>query len=138
MSVEYEPEGAGGKTGSLKSVTVLGGADAVAGGPPELPGARRLGPGTTGRETVTTSAEGAVEQVSCTGNEMVLKLDAGDALFTLHARDSTRVPVEQDVAFDAGDFQMCSQLQGHSAKITFVVVDGKTYDGEIQSVEVLK
>jgi hypothetical protein len=138
VSVEYEPEGAGGTTGSLKSVTVLGGADAVAGGAPELPGARRLGARTTGRETVTTSAEGAVEQVSCAGNEMLLKLDADEALFTLHARDSTRVPVEQDVAFDAGDFKICSQLQGHSAKITFIVVDGKTYDGEIQSVEVLK
>jgi tetratricopeptide (TPR) repeat protein len=138
VSVHYEPEGAGGKTGSLKSVTVLGGANPVTGAPPELPGARRLGAGTTDSETVTTSAEGAVEQVSCTGNEMLLKLDADEALFTLHARDSTRVPVEQDVAFDAGDFKLCSQLQGHSAKITFVLVDGKAYDGEIQSVEVLK
>ena len=69
---------------------------------------------------------------------MMLKLDAGEASFTLHARDSTRVPVEQDVAFDSGDFQICSQLQGHSAKVTFVVADGKSYDGEIQSVEVLK
>ncbi|MGA7852853.1 MAG: DUF1570 domain-containing protein [Candidatus Acidiferrales bacterium] len=138
VSVAYEPQDSGGKTGALKSVTVLSGAEGVAGGAPELPGAQRLGGGADGRETVTTSAEGTVERVSCTGNEMVLKLDAGDALFTLHARDSTRVPVEQDVAFDAGDFKLCSQLQGHSAKITFVVVEGKTYDGEIQSVEVLK
>jgi hypothetical protein len=138
VSVEYEPQAAGGKTGALKSVTVLGAADGEAEGAADLPGARRLGGGTDGRETVTTSAEGAVEQVSCTGNEMSLKLNAGDASFTLHARDSTRVPVEQDVAFDAGDFKLCSQLQGHSAKITFVLVDGKTYDGEIQSVEVLK
>ena len=138
VSVEYEPKDAAGKTGSLKSVTVLGGADAVVGGAPDLPGARRLGGEGTSRETVTTSAEGIVDQVSCTGNEMFLKLDAGEASFTLHARDSTRVPVEQDVAFDAGDFKICSQLQGHNAKITFVVVDGKTYDGELQSVEVLK
>jgi hypothetical protein len=48
------------------------------------------------------------------------------------------VPIEQDVAFDSGDFHICTQLQGHSAKITFVVADGKTYNGEIQSVEVLK
>jgi hypothetical protein len=58
--------------------------------------------------------------------------------FSLHARDVSRVPVEEDVAFDSGDFQICTQLQGHRAKITFVVADGKTYDGEIQSVEVLK
>jgi tetratricopeptide (TPR) repeat protein len=138
VSVEYESKDTNGKTGSLQSVTVLGAADDEAGGASELPKARRLGGDAAGRETVTTSAEGDVEQVSCTGNEMLLKLDADEALFTLHARDSTRVPVEQDVTFDAGDFKLCSQLQGHSAKITFVVVDGKTYDGEIQSVEVLK
>jgi hypothetical protein len=69
---------------------------------------------------------------------MMVKLDAGDASFSLHARDASRVPVEQDVAFDSGDFQICTQLQGHNAKITFVVAEGKTYDGEIQSVEVLK
>jgi hypothetical protein len=56
----------------------------------------------------------------------------------LHARDATRVQFEQDVAFDAGDFQPCKQLSGRQVKITFVMVDGKTYDGEIQGVEVLK
>jgi tetratricopeptide (TPR) repeat protein len=138
VSVEYEPQDASGKTGSLQSVTVLGAEDGEAGAEPKLPGARRLGTGATNRETVTSSAQGSVEQVNCTGNEMLMKLAAGDSSFRLHARDASRVPVEQDVAFDAGDFQICSQLQGHSAKITFVVVDGKTYDGEIQSVEVLK
>ena len=48
------------------------------------------------------------------------------------------MPYEQGVAFDAGDFHACTQLQGRRAKITFVVVDGKTYDGEIQSVEIVK
>jgi tetratricopeptide (TPR) repeat protein len=138
VSVEYEFKDSSAKTGSLQSVTVLGGADGDAGGAPNLPGARRLGGERPSHETVTSAAEGTVEQVSCTGNEMLLKLDAGEASFALHGRDASRVPVEKDVAFDAGDFQICSQLQGHSAKITFVVVDGKTYDGEIQSVEVLK
>jgi hypothetical protein len=59
-------------------------------------------------------------------------------LFTLHARDATRVPYEKDVAFDTGEFQACSQLQGHQAKITFVVVHNQKYDGEIQAVEILK
>ncbi|MFZ0584652.1 MAG: tetratricopeptide repeat protein [Candidatus Acidiferrales bacterium] len=137
VTVEYEPTDASGKTGSLQSVTVLGAAD-DAGGAPNLPGARRMGGGATSRQTVTSSAEGTVEQVSCTGNEMLMKLAAGDSSITLHARDASRVPVEKDVAFDARDFQICSQLQGHSAKVTFVVIAGKTYDGEIQSVEVLK
>lgn len=138
VSVEYDAMDASAKEGSLRSVTVLGDADSEVGGATALPGARRLGAAANGGETVTTSAEGAVEQVSCTGNEILMKLVAGEGSFTLHARDASRVPVEKDVAFDAGDFQICSQLQGRSAKITFVVVDGQPYDGEIQSVEVLK
>lgn len=138
VSVEYEAKDANGKTGMLQSVTVLRTADGEAGGA-NLAGARRLGSeGSLARDSVTTSAEGAATQVTCSGNEMTVKLDLGDSSLTLHARDASRVPVEQDVAFDTSDFQMCSQLQGHRAKITFVVVDGKTYDGEIQSVEVLK
>jgi hypothetical protein len=138
VTVRYEPKDAGGKAGALQSVTVLGTADSAATGPPIRPGARRLGDATTGRDTVTTSAEGTVAHVGCQGSEIMVKLDTGDSSFTLHARDATRVPIEQDVAFDSGDFHICTQLQGHSAKITFVVADGKTYDGEIQSVEVLK
>ncbi|MGB8839174.1 MAG: tetratricopeptide repeat protein, partial [Candidatus Acidiferrales bacterium] len=130
VKVEYEAKDANAKTGALQSVMVLGPAGSDADGAPELAGARRLGGGdTTRQETVTTSAEGTATQVTCAGSEMVVKLDAGEASFTLHARDASRVPVEQDVAFDSGDFQICSQLQGHSAKITFVVVDGKTYYG---------
>jgi tetratricopeptide (TPR) repeat protein len=138
VSVQYEPKDAKGKTGALQSVTVLGTADSATDGAPNLPGARRLGDASAARDTVTTSAEGRVADVECTGNEMMVKLDAGDASFSLHARDASRVPVEQDVAFDSGDFQICTQLQGHNAKMTFVVAEGKTYDGEIQSVEVLK
>ncbi len=138
VTVQYEPKDAGGKTGALQSVTVLGTAESAATGAPILPGARRLSDPTTARDTVTTSAEGNVAQVACQGIEVMVKLDAGDASFTLHARDANRVPVEQDLAFDSGDFRICTQLQGHSAKITFVVSDSKTYDGEIQSVEVLK
>ena len=138
VTVQYEPTDASGKTGALHSVTVLGTAESTAAGAPILPGARRLGDATAAHDPVTTSAEGNVAHVACTGNEVLLKVNAGNASFTLHARDVSRVPVEEDVAFDSGDFQICTQLQGHSAKITFVVVDGKTYDGEIQSVEVLK
>ncbi len=138
VSVEYEAKDANRKTGMLQSVTVLRTADGAAGGT-NLAGAQRLGgDGTSAGDTVTTSAEGAATQVTCSRNEMTVELDVGSTSLTLHAHDATRVPVEQDVAFDTSDFQVCSQLQGHTAKITFVVVDGKTYDGEIQSVEVLK
>jgi tetratricopeptide (TPR) repeat protein len=135
VKVEYQPVGTSGKIGEVESLTVLGSAsgDAATSG-----SVRRLGVGPEHGAPVTASAEGSVTQVQCNGNELTVNLDAGERAFILHARDATRVQFEQDVAFDAGDFQPCKQLSGRQVKITFVMVDGKTYDGEIQGVEVLK
>jgi tetratricopeptide (TPR) repeat protein len=137
VKVEYQPDDAKGKTGTVESLTVLSGTNDT-GGSPNSEGVRRLGVGSQHQDAVTTAAEGKVRQVLCNGNELTLNLDAGEGSFILHARDATRVPYEQTAAFDAGNFHACTQLEGHRAKITFVVVDGKTYDGEIQSVEIVK
>ena len=137
VKVEYQPDGAKGKTGTVESLTVLAGANDTDGSL-SSDGGRRLAVGSDHKEAVTTAAEGNVSQVLCNGNELTLNLDAGESSFILHARDATRVPYEKDVAFDTKDFKPCTQLEGHRVKITFVVVDGKTYDGEIQSVEIMK
>jgi tetratricopeptide (TPR) repeat protein len=134
VKVQYQPVGSNGKMGEVESLTVL----TAGGGNGSGGGARRLGVGAGHGDPVTTSAEGNVTQVLCNGHELTLNLDAGDKPFILHARDATRVQFEQDVAFDAGNFEPCTQLKGREAKITFVAVEGKTYDGEIQSVEVEK
>ena len=131
VKVTYQADDPKGKGGTLASLTVLSGTGGDAGG-------RRLGIDSSRADPVTTSAEGTVARVACDGNELILNLDAGARSFTLHARDATRVEFEQDVAFDARDFQPCTQLKGRQVKITFVMVDGKTYDGEMQGVEVEK
>jgi tetratricopeptide (TPR) repeat protein len=138
VKVSYHPDDAKGKAGTLESLIVLSGTSDDASGATGTAGGRRLGVGSQHRDPVATSAEGNVKQVACNGNELTLQLDAEDGLYTLHARDATRVQFEQDVAFDAGDFQPCTQLKGRQAKITFVEVDGTSYDGEIQGVEVEK
>jgi tetratricopeptide (TPR) repeat protein len=140
VKVEYQPMGANGKMGEVDSLTVLavGSGEGAGGGAVNSGGARRLSVEGAHAEPVKTSAEGNVTQVLCNGHELTLNLDAGDAAFILHARDSTRVQFEQDVAFDAGNFEPCTQLKGRKVKIKFVTVEGKTYDGEIQGVEVLK
>ncbi len=51
---------------------------------------------------------------------------------------TTRVEISEDVPFEAGEFHPCTDLNGKTAKITFVTVDRKNYDGEIQSIEVEK
>src|SRR5271163_3952343 len=129
VKVEYQPFGSDGKTGAVELLTVLSGSGGDASGAPDSGGGRRLGVGGDHGDPVTTSAEGNVTHVLCNGNELTLSLDTGERSFVLHARDATRVQFEQDVAFDAGDFQPCTQLKGHAVKITFVVVSGKGYDG---------
>ncbi len=138
VRVTYLPDDAKAKGGTLESLTVLSGTGDDGSGSPNSGGARRLGVGSEHSAPATSTAQGNVTQVVCDGNELTLHLDAGSAAIILHARDATRVSYEQDVAFDAGNFQPCSQLPGRRVRITFVVADGRTYDGEIQSVEVMK
>ena len=88
--------------------------------------------------TVTPTADGAVTEVTCTGNEMLVKLQSGDRLLALHARDYTRINFDQDVGFDTKDFQPCAQLKGRTASITYTLVNDKPYNGEIQSIEVAR
>jgi hypothetical protein len=81
-------------------------------------------------------AEGGISDVTCSGVEMRLKIAARNGTFRLHARDYTRVDISEDVPFQAGEFKPCTELDGKTAKINFVTVEHKTYDGEIQSIEV--
>src|ERR1700733_6295344 len=138
VKVEYQPVGGNGNMGEVESLTVLTAVSGGGGSAANSGGARRLGVEGAHPEPVKAAAEGNVTQVLCSGHELTLNLDAGDGVYILHARDAMRVPFEQDVAFDAGNFEPCTQLKGREAKITFVTVEGKTYDGEIQSVEVEK
>ncbi len=137
VKVEYQPLGSNGKMGEVELLTVLT-AGSGGDGSANSGGARRLGVEGAHGDPVKTATEGNVTQVLCNGHELTLNLDARNGAFILHARDAARVQFEQDVAFDAGNFEPCTQLKGREVKITFVTVKGKTYDGEIQGVEVLK
>src|ERR1700733_1543165 len=85
---------------------------------------------------IRVDAEGGVSDVTCSGVEMRLKIAARNGTFRLHARDYTRVDISEDVPFQAGEFKPCTELDGKTAKITFITVEHKSYDGEIQSIEV--
>ncbi|MGB8524916.1 MAG: hypothetical protein WCD43_18280 [Candidatus Acidiferrales bacterium] len=98
------------------------------------PAARTARHGITAEHT-RVDAEGGISDVTCSGVEMRLKIAASNGIFRLHARDYTRVGISEDVPFQAGEFKPCTELDGKTAKITFVTVEHKTYDGEIQSIE---
>ena len=86
----------------------------------------------------TTTAEGKVTDVTCTGHEMQLNILVQGATAVLHARDYSRIEVEQEVSFQTGDFNPCTDLKDKSASITFTVIDHRAYTGEIQRIEVEK
>jgi hypothetical protein len=140
VKVEYRPAGGDGKTGEVESLTVatVASGEGDGGSVGNSGGERRLSVQGAHAEAVKASAEGEVTQVLCNGSELTVNLEAGERSLILHARDATRVQFQQDVAFDARNFQPCTQLKGRAVKIAFVTVEGKPYDGEIQGVEVLK
>lgn len=88
--------------------------------------------------TVRTKIQGKVKEAVCDGKEMKITLTVREVDFDLHARDYSRVSFSEGTPFESGKFDPCTQLSGHDAEVTFIMVDNKLYDGEIQSVEIEK
>ncbi|MGA8223590.1 MAG: hypothetical protein WB780_18215 [Candidatus Acidiferrales bacterium] len=136
VSVQFTPDDTKLMTGTMHRIQILPpggqpGAGAPAGAPhKEAP--------LKGPPTVTTTSEGTVKTAQCSGKELKVTLTVRDVDFKLHARDWTRVEIQEEVAFQAGEFNPCTELQGKDAKITYVLVEKKSYDGEIQAIEVEK
>jgi len=86
--------------------------------------------------TVSTKIQGKVKDVSCDGKEMKLTVSVREVDFDLHARDYTRVSFSEGAPFESGKFDPCKQLSGRDAAFTFIMVENKPFDGEIQSVEI--
>jgi len=85
---------------------------------------------------VSTKIQGKVKDVACEGKEMKVTVSVRDVDFDLHARDYTRVSISEGTPFESGKFDPCKQLSGRDAEFTFIMVENKPYDGEIQSVEI--
>jgi hypothetical protein len=136
VSVQFLPDDTKQMTGTMHRIQIL---------PPEgSPGAAAPAPAPRkpaslkGPPTVTTTSEGTVKAAQCSGKDLKITLTVRDVDFKLHARDWTRVEIQEDVAFQTGEFDPCTQLQGKDAKITYVLTEKKSYGGEIQAIEVEK
>jgi len=86
-----------------------------------------------------TSADGTVADVTCNGNEIFIKVSTKQRLYTLHGRDFTRLTYYDDHSGPSRNgYAPCTELKGRTVSIIFVVTEQTKYDGEIQSVEVMK
>jgi hypothetical protein len=140
VTVQYKPDDRKGKHNTIYTLRIYAPGEAELPDAPQKPAGVTLKPNLQEREhpTVSTADEGTVKSANCTGNELRLVFLDHDVELNLRARDYTRISIEEDVPFQTGQFNPCAQLSGHDAKITFILIEGKTYDGEIQSIEVLK
>jgi hypothetical protein len=153
VKVHYLPDQKSGTTGTFDSLVILHSGDNRQASPvgneaphpnqtptessssPETLESRHAVPVLAGEEM---SFEGRVTEVICQGSEMTIAMEVSAGRLILHARDYTRVSYDQDVAFATQDYQACTQLKGKTASITFIAVEHKKIDGEIQSIEVEK
>jgi hypothetical protein len=84
---------------------------------------------------VGTQITGNVKDVSCDGKEMKITAAVRDMDFHLHVRNYSRISFDEGTPFQTGNFDPCAQLLGQVVEVTFIMVENKSYDGEIQSVE---
>lgn len=134
-SVHYNPD-AKGQTGTMNSVEILAQGDQAGAG---TEGANRSDATPAAEPGTTATAEGQVTNVTCDGNDILLNIATAKRQFTLHARDYTRLTWDADRPSPANDvFLPCTQLKGHVVLVTFVMIEHRRYDGEMQSVEIKK
>jgi len=134
VSVQFVPDNQKGLTGTMVRVQIL---------PPEESGNAVLASSQPpkaapwkGPLMVTTTSEGLVKEVRCEGKELRITFAVRDVEFKLHARDYTRLEIEEEVAYQTKNYDPCAKLNGHHAIVTYVLVEKKPYDGEIQAIEV--
>jgi hypothetical protein len=80
--------------------------------------------------------EGNVIEVTCTAYDLLLQIGTSGGIATLHSRDYRRVEYAEEVGFQSDDYKPCMQLKGHRADISVHTVAGKSYTGEIRSMEI--
>jgi tetratricopeptide (TPR) repeat protein len=135
VSVQFTPDDTKEMTGTMHKLQILPPGGSPIASPAGAP--HKLAP-LKGPPTVATTSEGTVKAAQCSGRELKITLTVRNVDFNLHARDWTRVEIREDVAFQNGEFDPCKQLQGKDAKVKYVLVEKKSYDGEIQAIEVEK
>ena len=82
-------------------------------------------------------AEGQVSDVTCEGNQILIKLAVGNRQLTLHAPDYRKLTYYDDHSGPSSKgYAPCTELKGHKVAIIFIAVEHRRYDGEIQSVEI--
>ena len=83
------------------------------------------------------SSTGRISKVSCTGRQIVLSLNFGATQLELQNGDFGKIGISFVSAVQS-DFDPCTQLQGHQAKVSYMPAELAQTDGTVLRVEVLE
>lgn len=83
---------------------------------------------------------GVVIHVRCNGGEMEVTAKVADraAPLLFRAKDHTRIGYASNVATIHNDIEPCSELKGHTAKLSFTPSEAKWLDGELVQIVIEK
>jgi hypothetical protein len=82
---------------------------------------------------------GRVSSVACHANGMTVSLIVESGKSTvLHSADYTEIAYLAGANSSLGDMDPCSELKGRAVKITYAIVPGKSFAGEMQKIIVGK
>ncbi|MGB9336696.1 MAG: hypothetical protein WCB14_16935 [Candidatus Acidiferrales bacterium] len=83
------------------------------------------------------SAKGRISKVSCTGREIALALDFGSTRLELQNGDFGKIEISSNGPAKS-NFNPCTDLQGHQAKVSYLPAEDAKTDGTVLGVEVLE
>ena len=79
---------------------------------------------------------GTITDVNCASAPQIqVTLKAQTITMKLHADNLEKVSIKSAGSAGAAKGATCSSLRGRSARISYILVSEKTWDGEMQSVE---
>jgi tetratricopeptide (TPR) repeat protein len=82
------------------------------------------------------SMVGTITDVNCTGVPQIqVTLKSQTITMKLHAQDLDKVSIKSSATAAAAKGATCSSLRGRTARISYLLVSEKAWDGEMQAVE---
>ena len=90
----------------------------------------------TPSEARVYSMVGTITEVSCTDTPQIqITLKAQTIVMHLHAENTAQLMIKPSSAISSAKTSACPGLRGRNARVSYLLVPDKKWDGEIQAVE---
>jgi hypothetical protein len=87
-------------------------------------------------EPFVYSMVGKIAEVNCSdAPQMQITLKALNIVMRLHAADTAQLTVKSTGTTPVAKTAICTGLRGRTARVSYLIVQDKKWDGEIQTLE---